>query len=239
MISAKVEYATQVVDDETNLAELQNFIADNWFPYVEDKEELQNVPVQQQAVPFTVQSLYNYPSLEATPGWMEGNLDQFSNINTVDSPVNENSTTRQPEPSPAPSSTGSFFTDHESMESADKQKSDEHFKKIIARLGVSEKKIQEFKVKELNRFLKSNGLSKDEQRCLKNRRRTLKNRGYAQNCRVKRIKVKKSLESENETLKAEIDEIRKSLEVAKKERDAYKSQLHKIVKFLKSQKKVA
>ena len=49
-------------------------------------------------------------------------------------------------------------------------------------------------MKELNRILKTKGLSREEVANIKQRRRTLKNRGYAATVRVKREETKGELE---------------------------------------------
>lgn len=59
-------------------------------------------------------------------------------------------------------------------------------------------------VRELNRHLKSSRLSKFQVQQMKQRRRTLKNRGYAASCRNKRFKRKGELELQK---KEELKEI--------------------------------
>lgn len=237
------------VKSEESAAKFQleqlRLMADNWMESMDDFENgelLQSVPEQDSPpMPFLHGSsnVTNYPTLGSTPTWM--NLSQVTELYNAPAIKCEASSPYMSELSPAPSSADSFsFADYETYGPLDPKHADENtetFKKIISRLGVTEKKIQDFGVKELNRFLKSNGLSKEEQKCLKNRRRTLKNRGYAQNCRIKRINVKKSLEMENEDLRKEIGELKRSLDRAKRERDAYKRRLEEIVKFFKEQKK--
>ena len=65
-------------------------------------------------------------------------------------------------------------------------------------------------------------MTKDEVKALKQRRRTLKNRGYAHNCRNKRMLVKEDLELENGALRRTISELSRKLSSVTKERDTYK-----------------
>lgn len=89
--------------------------------------------------------------------------------------------------------------------------------------GFTESELKTLSVKDLNRELKNKGLSKEEVDKVKLRRRTLKNRGYAQDCRKKRIKLKESLEDKNNNMAVELERARKEIEVLTRERDFYKS----------------
>ena len=58
-------------------------------------------------------------------------------------------------------------------------------------MGVSEEELTSLSIVNLNQRL--SGLSKEEVNKLKARRRTLKNRGYAQNCRTTKDEEEKRL----------------------------------------------
>lgn len=61
---------------------------------------------------------------------------------------------------------------------------------------ISDDELISISVRDLNRTLKMRGLTRDEIVAMKQRRRTLKNRGYAASCRIKRIEQKDGLEQE-------------------------------------------
>lgn len=87
----------------------------------------------------------------------------------------------------------------------------------------TEKELLELSVKEINRLLKVRGLSEQEITRVKNRRRTLKNRGYAQHSRLRRIQTKRDLEKEKSSLLQELVEVQQQLDLVRGERDAYKN----------------
>merc|ERR1712126_641354 len=61
--------------------------------------------------------------------------------------------------------------------------------------------------KDLNKVVKESGLTKEDVRKIKEKRRTLKNRGYAASCRVKRDCEEESLKAELECLKRDVAEL--------------------------------
>ena len=95
---------------------------------------------------------------------------------------------------------------------------------------ISDDDLVTLSVRDLNRHLKNSGLSKQDIVRMKQRRRTLKNRGYAASCRNKRLEVKgglegeryhildqiKSLKETNQSIQAEVDEIKQKFEELKR-----------------------
>lgn len=88
---------------------------------------------------------------------------------------------------------------------------------------INDDLLMSLSVRELNKRL--HGCPRDEVVRLKQKRRTLKNRGYAQNCRSKRLQQRHDLEITNRQLHHELQKIKLELGRVSQERDHLKQKL--------------
>jgi uncharacterized small protein (DUF1192 family) len=101
---------------------------------------------------------------------------------------------------------------------------------------LTDDELMNLSVKELNRLL--NGLPTSDVKRLKHRRRTLKNRGYAANCRVRRLTQKELLQNEKQDLIDENDRLRQENEDMRQELDTMKKTYEALMNFKNSQAKI-
>lgn len=90
-------------------------------------------------------------------------------------------------------------------------------------MSLSDKLLMTLSVRELNKRL--HGCPREEIIRLKQKRRTLKNRGYAQNCRSKRLQQRQDLEQTNRSLQNELHRTRSELARVVQELDRLKLQI--------------
>lgn len=93
----------------------------------------------------------------------------------------------------------------------------------------TDKELRELGVKEINSLLKLRGLSKEEVARVKQKRRTLKNRGYAQHSRMRRIENKNNLEITRDNLLKELERVQRQLAATARERDFFKNKYVKLL----------
>lgn len=177
-----------------------------WITNTEEKEE------KAQHVPDSTLDL------NGMPAWLSETcqpriLDDLNILNTTAVVASE-------EFSPAPSECSSTSNSH--FFSEDEQLSPNEMK-------FTEKELRELSVKDINRLLKERGLSKDEIARVKHRRRTLKNRRYAQHSRLRRIETKNNLEVEKKSLSQELEKLRQQVTAVERERDMYKDKYVKLL----------
>lgn len=85
---------------------------------------------------------------------------------------------------------------------------------------IDDKLLMCLSVRELNKRL--HGYPREDVVRLKQKRRTLKNRGYAQNCRSKRLHQRHELEQLNRTLQNELHRLKMEFNRVAQERDMFK-----------------
>lgn len=99
--------------------------------------------------------------------------------------------------------------------------------------GISDYELVGLSVKDLNARLR--GMSDHDVALIKQRRRTLKNRGYAQSSRNKRVTQRLDLEKDKEILREELDRIARENDRLKRERDDTRKQFNTLVSIVGSQ----
>ena len=94
---------------------------------------------------------------------------------------------------------------------------------------LTEEELADMPVKDLNSLLR--GLPETEVLKLKQKRRTIKNRGYAQTSRTKRTTQKCLLEGEKMTLEEQLDKLSSDNEMLRRERDEARIKLEAFERF--------
>lgn len=99
---------------------------------------------------------------------------------------------------------------------------------------ISDEELISLSVRELNKKLKD--FSRTDILRFKQRRRLLKNRGYAQKCRTRRVQQYKNLSEDNSELYKQIEDLKEMVRLYQKERDEYKSKYVKLKSKLSTAK---
>lgn len=97
---------------------------------------------------------------------------------------------------------------------------------------ISDEELRTISVRELNRKLKQSGCSKNEAINIKQRRRTLKNRGYAANCRHKRQSQTQQLTVDLKRTQQNEEKLRLGFHNVQKQKETYEQQLEGLKKLV-------
>jgi len=102
-------------------------------------------------------------------------------------------------------------------------------------VNLSDDVLVSLPVKDLNSVLR--GFSDEKIYQIKQRRRTLKNRGYAQNSRTKRVRQKEDLEVERQQLREDLEHLSRENDNLKRERDEARKKYDSLQKLLTNRTK--
>ena len=102
-------------------------------------------------------------------------------------------------------------------------------------MNLTDEVLVSLPVKDLNTVLR--GYTDDESYKIKQRRRTLKNRGYAQNSRTKRVRQKEDLEVERQQLRDDLEHLARENDSLKRERDEARKKYDSLQKLLTNRTK--
>jgi len=101
-------------------------------------------------------------------------------------------------------------------------------------LNISDDQLSQYSARDINRICK--GCPEDMVKQLKKRRRTLKNRGYASNSRVRRMQQKTELETTKTQLQSEVQRLKQEVADMRKQRDYYKNRAEVLARQASIQK---
>ncbi|KAK8778782.1 hypothetical protein V5799_019876 [Amblyomma americanum] len=102
---------------------------------------------------------------------------------------------------------------------------------ISSKISMSDEELVHLSVRDLNRQLKASGLTRSEIVKMKQRRRTLKNRGYAASCRNKRLEQKDDLEGERAIVIQEISRLQEENKALEGEVDDLRSKYSTLLEY--------
>uniref|UniRef100_A0A6M2CUA1 Putative bzip maf transcription factor n=1 Tax=Rhipicephalus microplus TaxID=6941 RepID=A0A6M2CUA1_RHIMP len=106
---------------------------------------------------------------------------------------------------------------------------------ISNKITMSDEELVHLSVRDLNRQLKASGLTRSEIVKMKQRRRTLKNRGYAASCRNKRLEQKDDLEGERAVAIQEISRLQEENKTLEGEVDNLRSKYSTLLEYARKQ----
>jgi len=96
---------------------------------------------------------------------------------------------------------------------------------------MSDDELVTISVRDLNRTLKTRGLSREQITQMKQRRRTLKNRGYAASCRVKRLEQRDTLDTDRNVEQTTIEQMIHSNDTVREEIESLQQKCDALRKF--------